>query len=201
MSVRQLELPAGGYIFGGVAPEVHQSADGVLYVVFCGGIGSEPFGTYVYRIYPNMHVERVPLPAFTPTRAATSIRPDGLYLTWPTRNERAIIEVKVPGFVTPSGGTVAPSPTGVDQVARNDIAALRNQVSQLSTLLNTTRNEVTQLRNRVAALEARPVGLSQQQVETVAWNKSADRMYFELGNPNSGIVGRITQLVQSLVKR
>lgn len=198
-------MPPGGVAFGGVAPETKVSANGWVYVVYCGERPGYKFGTHVYRIWPqNNHVEWVDLPAFTETRAAVHIEPDGMYLSWPTNRERQVQRIKVPGFVTlgyPSNGQTVNNPaplpqptTTVDSQARQDIANLRNQITQLSAL-------VTQLRNRVDTLEKRPTSsLTVKQVEDIAWSKSADRMYFELGQPNSGIVGRITQIVRSLIR-
>jgi hypothetical protein len=179
--------PSGSVIYGGADLQIAQSGDGTLFVVLCGERAGMQFGTYCFRAWPNsQRTEWINLPFFTEGRGTLWREPNALMLAWPSGDGRSYVYFPIPGYVPvawPGGSGVA---SGVDATARAELAALRA--------------ELAALKATVARLEQRPVGLSRHDVEVIAWAKGGDRAFFELGNPNSGISGRVRAIAEQ-VKR
>ncbi|HMQ31875.1 MAG TPA: hypothetical protein PKD53_14195 [Chloroflexaceae bacterium] len=192
--------PGGVAIYGGSDLHAYTSADGTLFVIYCGERGpGYKFGTYCLRYWPGGRREWVELPAFTEGRAGVVREPDGLYLAWPLPHGRAWERVKVPGYVTPgwpTTGKVAPAPVAItttppvgsltDTQARGEIASLKKQVAAQAA--------------QIAALAARPVAAPAdvQTIRDVIWNLPTvvDKIYAELAADNKGLVGQIERIAR-----
>ncbi|HMQ32176.1 MAG TPA: hypothetical protein PKD53_15710 [Chloroflexaceae bacterium] len=200
--------PGGAEIYGGSDLHAYMSADGTLFVIYCGERGpGYKFGTYCLRYWRDGRREWVELGAFTEGRAGVVREPDGLYLAWPLPGGKSWERVKVPGYVTPgwpSSGqsvvapvsiTTTPAPAqfaGADQAARDQLAALKKQLAALT--------------NRVAQLEARPAGAQGpdvNQIRDVIWNLPTvvDRIYAELAADNKGLVEQVERIVRRVLAR
>lgn len=99
----------------------------------------------------------------------------------------------------PSAGTYDPRVPGLEQ----RIAALESSLAGANKALKAAQDTATaakrladDLAKRVTAVEARPAGLSRDAV----WQLAADRMYFELTQPEGGVSGAIVALVKKALK-
>lgn len=199
-------VPGGVGIYGGAGLSTFMSADGILYVPFCGERAGRKFGTYCFRIHPNGQPEWVDLPAFTEGRPGASLEPDGLWLSWPSDRGDRITRIQVPGFITPgfpTSGKPAPPPPPVvaqpppqaagplvDAEARAAAADVKRELGR----------RFGELGSKLAVLEARPAGLSEAQVRDVIWNgPTVDRIYADLASDRGGLVEQVRRIAQSVV--
>lgn len=197
--------PNGIVVFGGAAPFVRHSADGSIYVVYCGERPGRKFGTHVYRVLPNNQTEWVEYAPFTEGRVDAEVRPDGLYISFPVNRERQIEDVKIAGFITPgyptSGQTApAPVPTPVQPVP-TPITDLVDEGAReyTSNVKKELLGRIITLEKKVAALETRPVGgFDEQRVNDHAWAKAGERLYAELADPSSPVSNLIRELAKGL---
>lgn len=199
--------PGGVTIYGGADLPTFMSADGVLYVPYCGERTGQKFGTYCFRVHPSGQAEWVDLPAFTEGRPGATLEADGLWLSWPNERGNRITRIQVPGFITPgfpSSGRPAPPPppivaqpppqpstSNVDAEARAAAAEVRRELGR----------KIADLGAEVAALEARPGGgLNESQVRDVIWNgPTVDRIYAELATDRGGLVDQVRRIARAVV--
>jgi hypothetical protein len=196
----KLNAPAGIIIYGGVGSFTARSADGTMYVVYCGDRPGLKFGTHIYRILANGATEWINYAPFTESRVECSVEPDGLYISYGSGDPaRAPERVKIPGYVTPPfpGGThtLPPTPvtiTATDNTARDAISRLTNSVA--SDLARTRR----ELEAKIKAIPQQKV-LTEQEILDRIWTKSGDRFYAELNNSESPVSNLIEQMIRRIL--
>jgi hypothetical protein len=192
--MQHIPLPAGCEIYDGAPVFSAVDRSGSTTVIFCG-LRAGRFGTHAFRQRPDGQVEWLDLGETTEKRSGVTLEPDGLYATWPDRSNRGVVRVGVPGFVP--RGYDGPLPEQiepidvpsevVDEGARQYTSAVKQEIL-----------------GKLAALEAQigtvggGGGISRPEVEALAWEKGGDRVYAELGNPESGIVSRVRELVREM---
>ncbi len=200
----RLNAPAGIIIYGGVGAFTARSADGSMYVVYCGERSGFKFGTHIYRILPNGTPEWINYAPFTESRVEATIESDGLYISYGAGDPaRAPERVKIPGFVTPPfpGGTHTLPPTPVtisatDNTARDAIARLTNSVA--ADLARVKK----ELEAKIKALPTtQPKVLTEQEILDRIWQKSGDRLYADLRDNNSPSVNLIEKIVREEVAK
>lgn len=196
----KLQAPAGIILYGGVGSFTARSADGSIYVVYCGERPGFKFGTHIYRILPNGTPEWVNYAPFTESRVDCNVEPDGLYISYGAGDPaRAPERVKIAGFVTPPypGGTHALPPTPVtitatDNTARDAIARL---TSSVAADLARTRKDLEVKINAIP--KTQPKVLSEQEILDRIWKYSGDRFYAELQNNDSPV----TNIIENVIRR
>lgn len=201
-----LVAPGGIEIYGGVGPFTARSADGSIYVVYCGERPGYKFGTHIYRILPNGTPEWVEYAPFTEGRVDANVEPDGLYISFGVGNpQRRPERVKVAGFVTSSfpGGTNYPPPSPVvvaaqDSTARELANAARSYAAE----------EIKRLKDTIKSLEARLVaeeqkpsgGVTEQQARDIAWELAEKRVYAELNGYNNPVKNLLETIIRRIIK-
>lgn len=196
--------PGGTVIFGGADLITAMSADGWLYVPYCGERAGRKFGTHCFKVGPQGQLAWVELPVFTEGRAGATIEPNGLFLHWPNARGNQAIRVQVPGFVTPgyptSGQpapapppepTPSPTPPPSGEVVDEGARAYTSQVKR------ELKGELAVLAGRVGTLEQRPAGgggLTATQVADVVWVKTPDAIYARLVGNDPGLTGEIRRI-------
>jgi len=101
----------------------------------------------------------------------------------------------MPNFTTPNY-TVS----GIDETARASANSAATNAANAKSIADSANNRAKALENRVKNLEGKPIStLTQSQVEDIVWTKVADRLYYELGLQDSGVKGRIIDIVRSLL--
>lgn len=198
--------PGGVSIYGGADLSTFMSADGVLYVPFCGERSGQKFGTYCFRVHPGGQVEWVDLPAFTEGRPGATLEPDGLWLSWPNNAGNRITRIQVPGFITPgfptSGKPAPPPPPVVAQPPPQAAAPLVDAEARAAAaeIKRDLGRKLGDLGAKLAALEARPAGLGEAQVRDVIWNgPTVDRVYADLASDRGGLVEQVRRIAQGVV--
>lgn len=197
-----LAAPSGIEIYGGVGAFTSRSADGSMYVVYCGERPNRKFGTHIYRILPNNVTEWVEYAPFTESRVECSVEPDGLYISYgagdPARKPERI---KVAGYVTPPfpGGThtLPPSPVtvnGTDQTARDMATSAKTEARERDAQIKRDlEKKIAELAAKVAAPSSGGVDL--QTMRDHIWTLTLDRVYHELTtNPNGPLANVIRNL-------
>lgn len=203
--------PGGVEIFGGADLVTVMSADGWLYIIYCGERAGHKFGTHCFRQGPQGQLEWVELGVFTEGRAGATLEPNGLFLSWPLGRGNRLMRIQLPGFVTPgfpTSGQAAPAPpptlapppptTGgslVDEGAR----AYTGQVKkELQGVIREQEARIKALEARLAALESRPSQINVEQLRDVIWNLPVvvDRVYAELRADNPGLVEQVSRIAR-----
>ncbi|NTU85938.1 MAG: hypothetical protein HGA45_42525 [Chloroflexales bacterium] len=195
--------PSGAVFYGGSDLEIFESADRTAFVIYCGERGAGyKFGTYCVRYWPDGRWAWVELPSFTEGRVGVQERPDGLYYSFPSNDGHSWTRSRVPGYVTPgwptNGQTVVapvsivttPAPgqfLPVDQTARDQVAALKKTVADLST--------------KLTQLAARAAGLTEGQVDDRLWAKFPDALFYYLRQASGGYLGELQRIVAETVER
>ena len=104
------------------------------------------------------------------------------------QNSGWVVQLGGCGISNPSGSTPTPTPLpttptdGDIEQLNNEIAALQNQVNSLS-------KQVSSLSKQVSALTSAPGGVSQSQVEDIAWAKANDAIYASATGTNGFLGG------------
>lgn len=197
-------------MYGGAGIFTFQSADGWMYVIFCGD-GPDGFGSYVYR-YKDGKEERIPLPYFSNSRPSADIEADGLYITLFKNDEKGVVRFRIPSFVVPgypsngsTGGQLPPPATeAIDTVARGNIASVQTKVDNTAATLKreadnlwnaiiADRKVVANLATRVNTMSN--AGLTKEQVEAIAWQKALDAQYWSITSPDSDARKKLIELI------
>lgn len=185
----------GEALYGGATISSETDAGGNVYVGCCAKGPDGQFGFRVFRAPAgNDTFVEVPLPEFATGRGTVNDnRYDGLihYTAWADKG--MFVMHPVPGcmpFTQTGGGQPTPTPTPTpagpveDDTARQQIQALVKVVQALGSKNGIQDQRLDALGPAVAALQARPVGLTPADLDTI-WTKAGDRLLSDLDNPAS----------------
>lgn len=164
----------------------HRSADGSLYIItlvypdvrYPGKNSDNIFQVLALRTTDNgATFQRVPLDDSPTGVVSVSVEPEGMFLTY-TNQGKDVRRLQVPGFQTPGVNgdvTVVAQPQTTDAALAGRVATLEQQV-------------------RALQQAPKPVaGISQQQVEAIAWSKANDAIWAQLQDGNSPLLVTIWQ--------
>lgn len=198
------QSPSPGVIFGGADVWSGMSADGWLYVVYCGERPGRKFGTHAFRVWPaNGHWEWVELPTFTELRSTTGIEPNGAFITFTDPKGVRVFRQQLPGYRTPGFPTSGqpapnpptPAPTPTPQPAPGGPVVDEEGRRYTSAVKSELKGDIGKLNVRVTALEQRAApsgGVSRDE----AWQLAKDSVFSELENRTSGIARSVAAIVR-----
>jgi hypothetical protein len=191
-------LPGGSEIYGGADLMSFRSDDNTVFIVYCGERTGHKFGTHIVRCFTPNRAEYIDLPSFFEGRAGCAVEPDGLYVSWPSADAKALVRYKVPGYVTPgypsNGQQVAPLPPAPSQPASTVDATARQQISELRAQME---REVKALRNEIDVLKRRPV-MTEQAVKDYVWTWSNRRIFWDL---TADTQGALANTIRAMIKQ
>lgn len=143
--------------------------------------------------------------------ADAAILPDGTVLLFVTASltgpggdaelHSYVMPKKVPVQGMPNFTVPTVTYTSIDTTARSAAQSAQSAANNARTIADSANSKAKALESKVKALEARPIntnaGLTESQVADIVWSKVADRLYYELGLENSGVKGRIIDLIRT----
>lgn len=158
--------------YWGAGCHVAPSADGSWFYAF----QDRPGLGHVMQRHADGHQELIPLTPQPTARPTLYAGPSGLFITAGMDGDDSHLPCvwQIEGYVWPG-----PAGGAIDAAARAQLAQLQTAVQALTT--------------RTEAVERRPVGISQQQVEAIAWSKANDALYAQTRDTNSPLAAFIWQ--------
>lgn len=201
------QTPSPGPIFGGADVWSAMSADGWLFVVYCGERPGKKFGTHAFRVWPdNGHIEWVDLPTFTELRSTTGIEPNGAFVTFTDPKGQRVYRQQLPLYRTPgfpnSGQTApnppSPAPTPTPQPAPGTPVVDEEARAYTSAVKKELKGDIAKLDNRLKAVEARPVGGSGGLSREEGWQLAKDSVFADLEARTSGIARSVAAIAREV---